>query len=95
MRTVKIGKLKNQLSAYLRHVRNGEEVLVLDRDKPVARILPFDDSAISEEEARLVASGAMKLPEREMDWDAFFALPKANVPREVAIKALIESRGNR
>jgi len=95
MRTVKIGKLKNQLSAYLRHVRNGEEVLVLDRDKPVARILPFDDSAISEEEARLVASGAMKLPEREMVWDAFFALPKANVPREVAIKALIESRGNR
>ncbi|MGD0368506.1 MAG: type II toxin-antitoxin system prevent-host-death family antitoxin [Acidobacteriaceae bacterium] len=95
MRTVKIGALKNQLSAYLRHVRNGEEVVVLDRDKPVARILPFDDRTISDEEARLVASGAMKLPEREMDWDEFFSLPTGNVPREVAIKALIESRGDR
>jgi prevent-host-death family protein len=95
MRTVKIGALKNQLSAYLRHVRNGEEVVVLDRDKPVARILPFDDSTISDEEARLVASGAMKLPEREMDWDEFFSLPTGNVPRDVAIKALIESRGDR
>jgi prevent-host-death family protein len=95
MRTVKIGELKNRLSAYLRHVRNGEEVLVLDRDKPVARILPFDDSGISEEEARLVASGAMKLPEREMDWDEFFSLPTGNVSREVAIRALIESRGDR
>jgi prevent-host-death family protein len=95
MRTVKIGALKNQLSAYLRHVRNGEEVVVLDRDKPVARILPFDDRTISDEEARLVASGAMKLPEREMDWDEFFSLPTGNVPRDVAIKALIESRGDR
>ena len=91
---MKIGELKNQLSAYLRHVRNGEEVLVLDRDKPVARILPFADSTISDEEARLVAAEAMTLPD-EMDWDAFFALPKANVPREVAIPALIDTRVHR
>jgi hypothetical protein len=37
----------------------------------------------------------MTLPKRKMDWDEFFALPKANVPREVAIRALIESRGDR
>lgn len=41
MRSVNIGTLKNQLSAYLRLVRNGEEVVVRDRDKPIARILPF------------------------------------------------------
>jgi prevent-host-death family protein len=95
MKTVNIGELKNRLSAYLRYVQNGEEVIVRDRNRPVARILPFDHSSISEEEAELVASGAMKLPEQAMDWDAFFALPKANVSREVAIKALIESRGDR
>jgi antitoxin (DNA-binding transcriptional repressor) of toxin-antitoxin stability system len=76
-------------------VQNGEEVIVRDRNRPVARILPFDHSSISEEEAQLVASGAMKLPEREMDWDAFFALPTGNVSREAAIKAAIESRGDR
>ncbi|MGC2301349.1 MAG: type II toxin-antitoxin system Phd/YefM family antitoxin [Acidobacteriaceae bacterium] len=95
MRTVKIGVLKNRLSAYLRHVRNGEEVVVLDRDKPVARILPFDARSIDEEAAQLVAEGKMKLPEQEMDWDEFFQLPTGNVPREIAIKALIESRGDR
>ncbi|MGB9028563.1 MAG: type II toxin-antitoxin system prevent-host-death family antitoxin [Acidobacteriaceae bacterium] len=92
---MKIGVLKNQLSAYLRHVRNGEEVVVLDRDKPVARILPFADRTISDEEARLVAEGKMTLPKEQMDWDAFFELPTGNVPREVAIRAVIESRGDR
>jgi prevent-host-death family protein len=95
MRTVNIGELKNRLSAYLQYVRNGEEVIVRDRNRPVARIVPFDDRSISDEEAQLVASGAMKLPKEEMDWDAFFRLPKANVSREVALKALLESRGDR
>jgi len=41
MRTVNIGTLKNKLSAYLQYVRNGEEIIVRDRNKPVARIRPF------------------------------------------------------
>lgn len=95
MKTVNIGKLKNELSAYLQYVRRGEEVIVKDRNVPVARILPFHRSDVSEEEAQLVAEGKMKLPEKEIDWDEFFALPKANVPREVALKAALESRGDR
>ena len=41
----KIGQLKNQLSRYLDLVRAGDEVLVLDRDRPVARIVPLDPTA--------------------------------------------------
>ena len=95
MRTVNIGELRNQLSAYLQYVRKGEEVVVKDRNRPVARILPFEDESLSEVEARLVAEGKLKLPERKMDWDAFFAMPAGNVPRDVAVRALIESRGDR
>jgi prevent-host-death family protein len=95
MRTVNIGELKNQLSAYLQYVRKGEEVVVKDRNKPVARILPFREESLSEVEARLVAEGKLKMPEKKMDWDEFFALPAGNVPREVAIRALTESRGDR
>ena len=40
MRTVKIGDLKARLSAHLHRVRQGEEVLVCDRNEPVARIVP-------------------------------------------------------
>lgn len=95
MKTVNIGKLKNELSAYLQYVRRGEEVVVKDRNVPVARILPFHRTDVSEEEARLVAEGKMKLPEKEMDWDEFFSLPTGNVPREVALKAWREGRGDR
>jgi len=95
MKTVNIGELRNQLSAYLQYVRNGEEVVVKDRNRPVARILPIDEKRLSEEEMQLVAEGKMKLPEQEMDWDEFFSIPTGHVSREVAIRALLESRGDR
>ena len=95
MKAVNIGDLKNQLSAYLQYVRGGEEVVVRDRNVPVARILPFNPADFSEEEARLVASGAMKLPEREMDWDLFWSSPAGKVRRPAAVDAAIESRGDR
>lgn len=95
MKTVNIGTLKNELSAYLQYVRRGEEVIVKDRNVPVARILPFHHAGLSEEEAQLVAEGKMKLPEKEMDWDEFFSLPTGNVSRAVALKAWREGRGDR
>jgi len=95
MRTVNIGELRNQLSQYLRYVKRGEEVVVRDRNVPVARILPFDRTSISDEEAELVAEGKLRTPKKEMNWDEFFALPKGRVPRGVALKAVRESRGDR
>src|ERR1700722_10097588 len=40
MRIVNISELKARLSAHIQLVRDGEEVLVCDRNKPVARIVP-------------------------------------------------------
>ena len=40
MKYAKIGELRDGLSRYLDQVRDGGEVLVLDRDRPVARIVP-------------------------------------------------------
>ena len=40
MNKVKVAELKNNLSRYLAYVRTGREVLVLDRDTPVARLVP-------------------------------------------------------
>jgi antitoxin (DNA-binding transcriptional repressor) of toxin-antitoxin stability system len=96
VKTANIGQLKNHLSAYLQYVRQGEEVVVRDRSIPVARILPFHAiSSSNEEEAKLVASGMMKLPEQKMDWNLFFARPKGNVSHKTALKTAIESRGKR
>lgn len=38
---VQIANLKNSLSEYLRKVREGAEILVTDRDLPIARIVPL------------------------------------------------------
>ena len=95
MKTVNIGKLKDHLSAYLQEVRNGEEVIVRDRDVPVARIIPFRTANVSDEEARLAAAGILKLPEREMDWDAFWALPRPEVSDEAVKEAIEWAKGDR
>jgi prevent-host-death family protein len=36
-----ISQLKNRLSAYLKKVRAGETILILDRDQPIAKIEPI------------------------------------------------------
>src|ERR1700677_1124028 len=100
MRTVNIGTLKNQLSAYLKFVRNGEEIIVRDRNVPVARILPFvpdaEDEDYAAEEARLIAAGIMTPPldPPPMDWDAFFALPRATVSDEAVREAIEWAKGD-
>jgi len=66
MRSVNIAELKNRLSAYVRFARNGEEIVIRDRNLPVAKIVPFDSGDASADELRLVAEGKMKLPEKPL-----------------------------
>jgi prevent-host-death family protein len=37
-------QLKAKLGKYMRAVRSGKEVVVTDRDQPVARLVPYDAS---------------------------------------------------
>jgi prevent-host-death family protein len=41
MKTVRIADLKARLSEHLRAVRKGRSITVLDRDTPVARLVPY------------------------------------------------------
>jgi prevent-host-death family protein len=63
MEKVSVSKLKNQLSAYLRKVQDGQTVLVTDRNKPVAclqSVAPLAGDA--EHIARLVELGIVSPP---------------------------------
>ena len=40
-RKVKISELKAKLSEHLRHVRKGHAITVMDRDTPIAEIVPL------------------------------------------------------
>lgn len=44
MMLVKIAELKSKLSNYLKRVRAGEEIVVTDRETPIARLLPYQQS---------------------------------------------------
>jgi prevent-host-death family protein len=63
VRTVNVGDLKNNLSRYLSAVRKGQELVVKDRNKPIARIIPFADGETDESElVELVALGLARPP---------------------------------
>jgi antitoxin (DNA-binding transcriptional repressor) of toxin-antitoxin stability system len=63
MRTAKISELKAKLSAHIQFVKNGEEVLIFDRNTPVARLVAV--GPVDEEDARmrrLIAKGIVTPP---------------------------------
>ena len=79
MQTVNIAELKNNLSAYLEQVKNGAELIVKDRNRPVARLVPLiEGEDLDAEEADLVAGGLMRLPVKVKS-DDFLALPAPRV----------------
>jgi prevent-host-death family protein len=58
MRSTNIADLRNRLTQYLQEVRAGEEIVVRDRKRPIARIVPF--TVEDADDAALVASGLMR-----------------------------------
>ncbi len=80
MRSVNIAELKNRLSTYIRFARNGEEVVIRDRNLPVAKIVPFDAGNASDLELRLVAEGKMKLPEKPLTKKRLDEILKLRIP---------------
>lgn len=61
---VGIRDLKNGLSKYLERVRAGEEVIVTDRGRPVARLSAIDEA--TDRLADLVAAGVVRAPTQKV-----------------------------
>lgn len=80
MDSVNIAALKARLSHFLRRVRRGAVVNVLDRDTPIARIVPYEE-----------ASDALpsRAPRRKL---ADVSLPRATRRDAGSLDALLEER---
>jgi prevent-host-death family protein len=87
MRSINIGDLKARLSAHIQMVREGEEVLICERNKPVARIIPCTVEDQSERERRLIARGLLLPPLRKRRFSSRRPKPPGNISSE-AIKQL-------
>jgi prevent-host-death family protein len=93
MRTVNIAELKAQLSAHIRRVREGEEVLVCERNQPVARIVPCRTRTQSEHERQLIIRGLLTPPRKKKR--SSLPEPPGNVPDEVMARVWQEEREGR
>jgi prevent-host-death family protein len=82
MMKVGIAELKARLSEHLRAVRKGRSLTVLDRDTPVARIVPY--AAIDALEIRRATKRLRDLP-----------LPPAPAARTDSLAVLVDDRGRR
>jgi len=85
MKAVKIADLKSHLSQHLRDVRAGNAVTVLDRETPVARLVPLDsgDDVVITKPAK----GAARL--------ADIKLPPPTKIKTDVVRLLIEDRRKR
>jgi antitoxin (DNA-binding transcriptional repressor) of toxin-antitoxin stability system len=93
MATTSVSDLKNNLSAWLRKVRAGQSVVVLDRDVPIARIERIESvGSVSERLARLQAQGQVRPPVRPLSVKQLRAVVK-DCPRVSGLlEALLDNR---
>jgi prevent-host-death family protein len=90
MEKATISKLKNNLSAYLRKVRAGETVLVMDRNVPIARIERVASTGGDQRLARLEAAGLVRRGSKPLPLKKLLAEPPES--GESVLEALLEER---
>jgi prevent-host-death family protein len=96
MRSVNISNLKAHLSAHIQAVQSGEEVLVCDRDRPVARIIPYRAEDYSEQEQRLVVRGILTPPlKRRRRASISWPKPPGNISERVMERVWRQEREGR
>jgi prevent-host-death family protein len=92
MKTAAISKLKAHLSDFLNQVKAGTEVLITDRGKPVARLVPILRTKVTGEAlSRMEKQGLIKLGSGKLPKD-FWTLPRPEDPKGLVLKALLEER---
>jgi prevent-host-death family protein len=92
MRSVNIAALKNELSRYLKQVREGEELLIRDRNVPIAKIVPLPQAdELEAEELALAASGKLRLPDAPLP-ASFWSMPAPRLSLKRVVAAVKAER---
>jgi prevent-host-death family protein len=92
MKIAAVSKLKAYLSEYLSQVKAGNEVLITDRGKPVARLVPISRKKVARESVtRMEKNGLIKLGSGRLP-KGFWAMPRAEDPKDLVLKALMQER---
>jgi prevent-host-death family protein len=92
MRSVNIAELKNSLSKYLTFAKGGEEIVIRDRNLPVAKLVPFSSDDASDDELLLVAAGKMRVPKKPIHIAELLRIPTGTVDSSQAVQAILDER---
>ena len=95
MKKASITEAKNHLSRLLEEVKSGTTILILDRNKPVARLEPVaaDEATNDDRVASLVAQGLATAPRHRVAVDSFLSRKMIRLrPGTSAVQALLEER---
>ncbi len=92
MRSVNVAELKNQLSKYLSFAKEGEEVVIRDRNLPVAKLVPFPAEDAYHQELVLVAEGKLRLPKMRLNVKELLKIPTGRVKGNKAMQAVLVDR---
>ena len=90
--SVNVAELKNRLSKYLTFVKGGEEIVIRDRNLPVAKLVPFSTEGASEEELFLVAAGKMRLPKSSVSVADLVKIRTGKVAGSEGIQTFLDER---
>ena len=92
MRTVTVSKLKASLSAFLRQVKAGEEVIVTERGRPIAKLTPVvSTTMLPEHLAEMEKQGLIKRGSGKLPAD-FWDFPRPEDPAGHTLKAVLQER---
>ena len=92
MRSVNIAELKNSLSKYVTFAKSGEEIVIRDRNLPVAKLVPFSSQDANDDELSLVAAGKMRLPKKPLKIEELLRIPTGTVDSSEAVQAILDER---
>ncbi|HXO42378.1 MAG TPA: type II toxin-antitoxin system prevent-host-death family antitoxin [Thermoanaerobaculia bacterium] len=91
MRTTGVTELKASLSEMLARVKSGEEILITEHGRPIARLMPLPALDMDAAMVDLVRKGLVKPPELPFD-EEWWNLPRPEDPEGLVLQALLEER---
>lgn len=93
MKTAAVSKLKATLSEHLAYVKAGEEILVTERGKPVAKIVPVGPEAMADARRMdLARRGIIRLGKGPISKEFLATLPVVSIPGDVLRRVIDEER---
>ena len=92
MKTATVLKLKASLNEYLRSVKAGEEIMITERGRPIAKLTPTKDPvALADRLAEMEKHGLIKLGSGKLP-KGFWNLPRPKDPKGLVAKAALQER---